>query len=290
MRPTIRPVSGTELAVALVLAITNVCPGEAGPAENTMPDAARMTMGDLLQEYKGGLNSHTQRWADVVNALRRCGDPLVQKLKDDLKDQKKETRVAAAHVFLVLGKGARTAVPDLIQAMSDEEPDVRAAAVSAAAPLKDPNVFFALTKAREDPSPRVRAAVLGAAFGCFDDARYAIAAVSLSDKDPQVHREALFQMNLLKDKRAVPLLIRFLDNKEVRDYVVRNGVRTPERDCDKAVVALDHIVKGEFKVSSDDTLEEKERKVDGWKQWWKDNGEKFLKDLYSEPEVRRYTK
>lgn len=93
---------------------------------------------------------------------------------------------------------------------------------------------------------------------------------------------------MLRDKRAVPLLMPLLDDTETNSYFVSNGVRTPDRNCDRVVSALEYIVHGRHtSVLPRGTEQQNDRKANDWRQWWKTNGDEFVCELYAEPELRR---
>lgn len=260
--------------------------------EQGQPDVKTMTMDELLNEFHhppGGILPHPppQRRIDVINALRKIGDPLIEKLKDDLRNSNPKVKTAAAGVLMNLGEAARPAVPEIVEAMNDADEDVRASAVRAVSHLKDPRAFYALVNATHDPSPRVRYAVLQSAHPCLSDAVFAVATVALSDNDSLVRKGAIYQLKMLKDKRAVPFLIPLLEDIEIHHYNVKKGIKTANRNCDEVVLALEHILKGRFMVNSKGTQEENDLKVKEWRQWWKEHGDDFKKKLYAEPELRR---
>lgn len=280
------------LAVATAALALCVFYGSVGLAatEQGQPDVKTMTMEDLLHEFHQPsrvMRPVSQRRIDIINALRKIGDPLIEKLKDDLKNSNPKVKRAAAHVLITLGEAARPAVPEIVEAMNDADEDVRASAVRAVSHLKDPRAFYALVNATHDPSPRVRYAVLQSAHPCLSDAVFAVATTALSDKDKVVRKGAIYQLKMLKDKRAVPFLIPLLEDIEIHHYNVKKGIKTASRNCDEVVLALEHILKGRFMVNSKGTQEENDLKVKEWRQWWKEHGDDFKKKLYAEPELRR---
>ena len=82
------------LVVVTTALAFSVCYGVLGlaAAEKGQPDVNTMTLDELLNEFhhppEGVLSAPPpQRRIDVINALRKIRDPLVTKLKDDLKIQ-----------------------------------------------------------------------------------------------------------------------------------------------------------------------------------------------------------
>lgn len=278
--------------LALVVAIIPLFSFAA--SDDPKPEIGTMTMAALLEEFHtpGEILSRPppQRRIDVLNALRKLGDPLIAKLKADLADPSPSVKVAAIQVLANLGNAARSAVPELVNVLHDRDDNVRFWAVMALGPLKDPRTFKSLVLAGQDPSPRVRATVLEHAAPSFADAAFATAAVALSDKDASVRRKAIYQLKMIKDKRAVPLVVACLDDAEVHGYDVRDGVKTANRTCDEAVMALEHIVNGKFMMVSKENQEGNDRMVTKWREWWKANGEQFAKELYAEPDLVRPTR
>lgn len=250
---------------------------------------AKMTMNELLDEFHTPDEILTrpppQRRIDVLNALRKLGAPLITKLKTDLGNASPKVKIEATQVLANLGQAARPAVPELVLAMEDRDDNVRLWAVIALGPLKDPRAFQPLVLASRDPSPRVRSAVLQHAAQSLADASFATAAVAVGDKDESVRRTAIYQLKMLKDKRAVPLMVDCLADAEVHGYDVRDGIKTANRNCDEAVMALEHIVNGKFMMVPQGNQKGNDQKVMEWQEWWKANGDQFLKELSVEPDL-----
>ena len=282
--------------LALLFIVPPLFSGAVGFAasDEAKPAVAKMTMAELLDEFHspGEILSRPppQRRIDVINALRKLGAPLIARLKTDLGDASPKVKVAAAQVLANLGQAARFAVPELVNALQDRDDNVRFWAVMALGPLKDPRAFQSLVLASRDPSPRVRGAVLQNAAPSLADAAFAAAAVALGDKEESVRRTAIYQLKMMKDKRAVPLVVACLDDTDVHGYDVRDGIKTANRNCDEAVMALDHIVNGKFMMVSKENQEGNDRKVTEWREWWKANGDQFLKDLCADPDLVRPTR
>ena len=280
-------------AVAFGASALYVC---AQPAETkeAVPDVGRMTMDQLLEEFHHPpegegkmIHPPPQRRIDVINALRRLGDPLVDHLRADLTGPDAKARIAAMQVLCNLGNVARPAVPELVRAMGDPDPQVRSCAVIAVGNLKDPRAFHALVKATGDPAPGVRYAVLSYAFPSLADARFAAAVLALSDEDQLVRVAAVTQLKWLNDKRAVPFLVPLLEDTGVRSYSVREGVKTADRNCDDTARALELLVNGTYVSPMEGTQEQHDRLVEKWKVWWKETGAEFDAKLYAEPELKR---
>lgn len=275
---------GTKYLLAIAIAGLAFCvwyasAGPAGAGEE-LRDVKEMTVEELLEEfhhppYRMSTRPVPQRRIHIINALRRLGEPLVQNLKEDVNNPDTEVKIAAEQVLANLGEVTRAAVPELVEAMGDGDERVRMWAVRAVGQLKDPRAFYALVRAANDPSPMVRSAVLQNAHDCLADGLFAAAAVALSDVNRTVRRAAIYRLRMLKDQRAVPLLMSLLDDKEVRSHVV---------------VALESIIKPPFRVPSGGTRGQKDAKARGWQQWWKEHGGEFVRNLYPQRELRRPTR
>lgn len=299
-----RTATKLALAAAMLLEIFAMVPARAEPApapkqeaEQPQPGIEKMTMEELLGEFhhphppgKIKMTPAPQRRFDVINALRKLGDPLLTKLRADLASPDPKVKNAASRVLAILGNAARGAVPELVKAMDDEDAEVRTWAVRAVGHLKDPRAFYALIEASRDPSPGVRNAVLWMDDAWLSNSRFAVAAVALGDEDKGVRRGGVRRLRMLKDKRAVPLLIPLLEDVEIHHYTTREGIKTASRNCDKVVLALEYLVNGQVVPTPKTTQQENDRKVQEWRRWWKENGDQFVRELYAEPELRRQPK
>ena len=263
-------------------------------AGQSQTNVKTMTMEALLVEFyqrPAKLTAVTpQRRIDVINALRKIGNPLTEKLKKDLKNPDTKVKKKALLVLMSLGEGTRPVVPEILVTMNDSDEDVRYYAILALTHLEDPRAFYALIKATRDPSPKVRLAAFKFTRLCFSDALFALSVTALSDKDKSVRKAAIYRLKMLKDKRAVPFLIPLLEDTEIHHYEIREGIKTANRNCDEVVSALEHILKNRFVIYSKGTQEDNDQKVEGWKQWGKEHGAKFVQKLYAEPQMRRSTR
>ena len=271
----------------------------AQPAEKkeVLPEIGKMTMDQLLNEFfnprgETGIPA-PQRRIDLINALRRLGAPLVERMRKDLKDPNVKVKTRAEMVLNNLGNVARPAVPELVAAMSDPSEDVRQWAVGVLGHLRDPRAFHALVNATHDPSPRVRSWVLRNATESLSDGAFATVVLALSDQDPGVRHSAIKSLWFLHDKRAVAFLAPLLEDAVVLSYSVeRNGVKTATRNCDAVVNTLEYLVNGHpvFPGLDKGTQEEHDQAVKTWKAWWTEQGGEFVRKLYAEPELKRSLK
>ena len=136
----------------------------------------------------------------------------------------------------------------------------------------------------------MRYATVSAARPSFADGAFALLALGATDKDTDVRIAALQQLKLFGDKRAVLHIAPFLDDVKVQQYEVRDNIKLAWRNCDTAVQALEKIINGKSIVTRKGSQEDQDRAVEQWRQWWKDNGEKFTKELDVEPELKRPNK
>jgi len=259
--------------------------------EPPRPDVHQMTLDQLLAEFSTPSKTesipHSQRWVDVVNALRKQGEPLNQRVRENLQSTDEKVRLQAVYLLGWLGKGAIPMVPELLKAAADPSDHVRRAALSILGRLRDPRAFYTLIEATRDPSPWIRSTLLEAGPS-LADGQFAIAVLALSDPDRGVRVQAARTLKTLRDPRAVPHLIPLLDDTETNSFHVdADGTRIGMRPCYEAAMALDAIVKSQFAVIPKGTEEDNMRKVNEWKQWWKDNSEQFLQHLYAEPDMVR---
>jgi len=266
----------------------------AQPAEKkeALPEIGKMTMDELLEEFHhppGEVLSlpAPQRRIDVINALRHLGEPLVTKLRADLKDPDVKVKTRAEMVLNNLGNVARPAVPELVEAMGDPSDEVRWWAVAVLGHLRDPRAFHVLVNAARDPASGVRSAVLQHASDSLADGAFATAVLALSDQDLYVRCSAIQRLWMLRDKRAVAFLAPLLEDTGVRSYSIREGVKTADRNCDDAARALELLVNGTYVSPMKGTQEEHDRLVEKWKVWWKETGAEFDAKLYAEPDLKR---
>ncbi len=258
------------------------------PAETV--DAPAKTVQQLLAEFHGNIERSipvSQHRVDVINALRRAGKPLIDVLRADLAGNDAEVRTRALRVLLALGNHARPLLPEVIAAMGDDNPRVRAAAVPVLCYLRDPSGFNAIVQAAGDPDRDVRIAVIRHGRAALADAPFALAVLALKDRDLHVRVAALSELSLMKDKRAAGYLAPLLDDQTVLHYDVREGVKTARRVCDEAVQGLEYQINGVYLLPGKKTQEDYDALVQWWRQWWKTDGAKSEAAQYEEPELKR---
>jgi hypothetical protein len=261
------------------------------PAEAAAePDVRAMTVPQLLAEFHGRMELRvpvSQRRVDLLKALRRAGQTLLDAMRADLGNGDPAVRKRALYVLMSLGKGARPLVPAIMDAASDGDPDVRATAVSLLCLVRDPAAFQVLLRAAHDPSAGVRSTVLRQGREALADAPLALAAEGLNDADLHARVGALDALSWSKDKRAAAYIASMLDDETVLHHNVRGDVRTTHRVCDEAVRGLEYVVNGVYLLPGNKTQKDYDDLVQWWRGWRKADGQKFDQALYEEPELKR---
>lgn len=144
----------------------------------------------------------------------------VDALIDALRDQNADVREAAARSLGQLED--HRATPGLIAAMSDKVPDVRRAAAEALSQLEDKRSTDAYIAALRDSDVEMRRIAVNA-LGQLEDPKAAPAlAAALKDGDSEVRAGAASAVAELQDPRAVPALRELLNDKDadVRENAV----------------------------------------------------------------------
>jgi beta-lactamase regulating signal transducer with metallopeptidase domain len=144
----------------------------------------------------------------------------VDALIDALRDQNADVREAAARSLGQLED--HRATQGLIAAMSDKVPDVRRAAAEALSQLEDKRSTDAFITALRDSDVEMRRIAVNA-LGQLEDPKAAPAlAAALKDGDSEVRASAASAVAELQDPRAVPALRELLNDKDadVRENAV----------------------------------------------------------------------
>lgn len=131
-----------------------------------------------------------------------------------------EKRVAAADQLATLGPQAAPAVPDLVRALDDPNPDVRwhaARALHAIGPAASPAVN-ALAKSLKDDNFMVRGHAANALGTIGEAARPAAAALAqtVTDPDPHVRRAAVRALTKIRPgpEIGIPLMVQVLEDAD----------------------------------------------------------------------------
>lgn len=138
----------------------------------------------------------------VIKALGSIGRPAVAELRERLRSDNPELRLAAAEAFGLMSSDANAAVPDLIEALNDRDGRVRTAAVEAFGnfSLDGGDALPAIVQLASDPSPDVRsraARALGV-MGSSDSSVIDALLTQVDGTDASVQREAVIALGNLK--------------------------------------------------------------------------------------------
>lgn len=159
---------------------------------------------------------------EAAHALSSMKQAPVQQLGAALLEGPIEVRVASARVLRDLGPAATGAIPEMLQALGSDHPDLRRATAIALGTSRTPTrkTIDALTAAFDDPDAGVREAA-AEAIGLFgQSATRALPALAghLKDPEPRVQfkaAEAIWRIDRRKSL-ILPTLIRALDEDSLR--------------------------------------------------------------------------
>lgn len=234
-----------------------------------------MTMQQLLAEFHGPPELSrpvSERRVDLINALRRLGQPLIETLRTDLANAEPEVRIRALRVLMSLGNQARPLVPEVIAAANHDNAGVRAAAIPVLCQIRDPRAFDTLLQAANDPDQAARTAILRYGRRALSEAPFAVSVRALKDKNIHVRVAAVQELSMLKDKRAVAHLALVLEDQTVLHHDVRDGVTTTHRMCDEAVQGIEMLVNGVYMLPGKKNQKDYDALVQFWRGWWKSAG------------------
>jgi len=196
--------------------------GEASRALGEIRDVRAIP---ALVERLGDENEVVRRY--TVAALKKFGvsaaPALIGALKDKT-DKNKKVREGAAEILGTIGYEGAT--PFLIEALNDEEENVRAVAARALGERKDKAAITALVgRLRDKSEGKVAKAAAARALGEMQD-RSAVPALieALKDENETVRTNACTALGKIRDESAVPELIERLlkdRNAKVREEAAR---------------------------------------------------------------------
>lgn len=150
--------------------------------------------------------------ADVSVLKKEADSRLIEYLINALSNEDENIRQAAANALRKLGD-YRAAGP-LIASLNDPNPEVRKSAVVALADIGDAMAIEPLIKATSDNDAGVRKVIVEA-LGIMDDYRAVDPLIRmLLDREPDVRRAAIGALKKLGSFRAIEPLIRVLNDKE----------------------------------------------------------------------------
>jgi len=179
----------------------------------------------------------------AAKALGELGDrSVVPELIEALKDEDYVTRASAVHALWTLGDKA--AVPALIKALRDEVFHVRTGVAAALGELGDRTAVPALIEALKDKEFKA-GGWLASALGELGDKSAVLALIeALKDEDKLVRRAVAKALGKLQDASAVPALIEALkeEDSDVREQAA--GALGELRD-ERAVSPLIEALKDE---------------------------------------------
>lgn len=143
-------------------------------------------------------------------------DPLktrAEKLVGSLGDEDKEVASASTNALIDIGEPA---VSSLIEALKDENPQVRSFAAIALGEIRDKKAVEPLIEVLDDPSPEVR---MNAAYslGEIEDVKAVEPLIKLlKDENGEVVRFTVIALGLLKDPRATEPICEIMDRDDAR--------------------------------------------------------------------------
>jgi HEAT repeat protein len=173
----------------------------------------------------------------------------MRRLQDALSSTKIEIRRRAA---LALGAlGDKSGVPTMIHDMATKNDNARDNAAVALRLLKDPRAIPVLRASLRDKDPHIRSIALSALGEMKATQAFAEIAAHLYDKEREKNTcvsmppadSAMYAIGALGDRRAIPLLVKALDDADVAFAATQ------------ALTAL--------------TGEPFGKNADQWKKWWK---------------------
>lgn len=145
-------------------------------------------------------------------------DPLearAEKLVGSLGDENKDVAYASTYALIDIGLPA---VTPLIEALKDENPQVRSFAALALGEIRDKKAVEPLLEILDDPSPEVR---MNAAYslGEIGDVKAVEPLIELlKDKNGEVVRLTVIALGLLKDPKATEPICGVMDRDDARKH------------------------------------------------------------------------
>jgi HEAT repeat protein len=194
-----------------------------GPGLAATPEEVERIAADLASRR----SAEQIEAAKQLAGLGKEGSAAVPALIAALEDKDPQVR---REVVLALGRmGDRRALDDLARVLSDDrEAPVRDVAVNAVAAIDDPRAGGCLVRALSDDDCVVRASAAFELGNRADASAFGALVAALSDECQHVRRHAALALGVLRDERALPHVAPLLDD---RDEKVR----------DAAAGALSHI-------------------------------------------------
>lgn len=160
--------------------------------------------------------SPTSPGEEAKDALVKIGCPAVEPLIAVLKDRRYGRYARKNTVEALGGIGDKRALDNLIVALKDEDPDVRAPAAFALGFMKDEKVVEPLINALGDKNVNVRRYAAMSLIAVGDERASGALNTALKDKDLYIRQYAAVALGKIKDAKAVEQIIAILNDKEGR--------------------------------------------------------------------------
>ena len=138
---TVSPQEAERFRLAAVAALAIMGP----KATSAVP-----VLGKALRDTSSGVSMR------AAMALGRIGPPAVPELTKALKDNHDQTRQSAIYGLSLAGADAHTAVPSLIEALQEPNPEIRDRAFDALSQIRHPSTVTALSRKLRHSSAGVR--------------------------------------------------------------------------------------------------------------------------------------
>jgi len=187
-------------------------------------ERARVVEGDAVQPVRDALSALTATALDDVLAALRDADLGVRRIVADALDNAATGVMVMPSVEDELirtdqngGEHLRPAVPALIDALDDPDPEVRASVLMALSSLADERALPVLKRLAEHADPQVRLSAAAALDACDDPQGIELYLEALRDPRPDVRADAAGGLhdNVADDGRVLPALVAALDDDAV---------------------------------------------------------------------------
>jgi HEAT repeat protein len=136
-------------------------------------------------------------------SLRRAADKVIPILKRKLQDKKDPSRYSVLLKLEEFGAPAKSAIPEILEALTDEDRMIRMGACYALMAIKGGEVVVAgLISALNDQDDKVRSLAAVALGGYGPGAKKAIPALTkaLNDRDEAVRKAAANSLGMIRGK------------------------------------------------------------------------------------------
>ncbi|MHC4110294.1 MAG: HEAT repeat domain-containing protein [Planctomycetota bacterium] len=175
----------------------------------------------ILEEYKvsPGKAASIASFRQVPDIGREIHNRLIEGLGSEHLEIRRRIALALNAI------GDKSGVPVMIEAMDSDDPSDRMDAAVALRKIKDRRAIPALIKAVDDKSPHIRCIAIEALGEMKADEANDVIARHLNDKEKVKGtdiimlpaRSACFALGEIRERKAVPLLIEALEDKELKE-------------------------------------------------------------------------